>query len=213
MRTVKDPEVRTEEILDAAEHLFNTKGYLHTTVNDILRAVDIAKGTFYYYFPSKEEVMNAVVNRLVAAEIKRSQAIVEDNSLNALEKFAGILLSGGGENSEREAAIEMFNKPPNAQIHEKSFIETTRQLTPILAKVVQQGIEEGFFETEFPRENMQLLLITGQMMFDRDWFQSSEPEEMMRQVQAYCNLVETLLGTKGEAKGKPTAVILESVLG
>jgi AcrR family transcriptional regulator len=212
MRIVKDHEVRMEEILDAAEYLFNSKGYLHTTVNDILREVGIAKGTFYYYFPSKEALLDAVINRIVGIEIKRCQLIVNDARLSVLEKFAAVLLSGGQENRSREAAIEMFNRPSNAQMHEKSFIETTKQLTPLLEQVVRQGIEEGLFETEYPRENIELLLISGQMLFDRDWFRA-DPERMVRQVKAFCNLVEKLLGTKGKARGKPTEYILKSVLG
>jgi AcrR family transcriptional regulator len=62
MRVIKEPEERRNEILDTAETLFFTKGYGKTTVNDILQAIGIAKGTFYYYFKSKEEVMDAVLS-------------------------------------------------------------------------------------------------------------------------------------------------------
>lgn len=58
MRFSKKPDERKNEILDAAEMLFGTKGYSKTTNNDILNEVGIAKGTFYYYFQSKEEVMD-----------------------------------------------------------------------------------------------------------------------------------------------------------
>lgn len=65
MRLIKNPEERRNEILDAAEILFITKGYTKATVMDILQACNIAKGTFYYYFQSKEEVMNAIVMRFI----------------------------------------------------------------------------------------------------------------------------------------------------
>ena len=50
MKTVKDAELRRQEILMTARELFIKKGYDKTSVNDILKVVDIAKGTFYYYF-------------------------------------------------------------------------------------------------------------------------------------------------------------------
>ena len=78
MRVVKKPEVRKAEILDAAETLFYTKGYLHTTIIDILESVNIAKGTFYYYFPSKEDVMDAIVMRYIEREVERATAIAEE---------------------------------------------------------------------------------------------------------------------------------------
>ena len=50
---------RREEILDAAHTLFTTKGFQPTTMEDILRIVGIAKGTLYYHFPSKEQILKA----------------------------------------------------------------------------------------------------------------------------------------------------------
>lgn len=69
MRTVKEYEERRNEILDTAEKLFVSKGYMKTTVNDILREIGIAKGTFYHYFKSKEEVMDAIITRIVNADV------------------------------------------------------------------------------------------------------------------------------------------------
>ena len=57
MRTVKEPAIRKGEILDATEKLFIEKGYEAATINDILEAVQIAKGIFYYHFKSKEDVL------------------------------------------------------------------------------------------------------------------------------------------------------------
>ena len=54
MRTVKEAAVRRNEILDAAERLFGTKGFDQTSTNDLLAEVGIARGTLYYHFKSKE---------------------------------------------------------------------------------------------------------------------------------------------------------------
>ena len=69
MRIVKEAEERRNEILDAAERLFSGKGYNHTTINHILDEVQIAKGTFYYYFKSKEEVMDAIIDRVNSRDV------------------------------------------------------------------------------------------------------------------------------------------------
>ena len=78
MRISKKPEERKNEILDNAEKLFGTKGYSKTTINDILLAVGIAKGTFYYYFKSKEEVMDAIVMRFIDNGIENIKAIAKE---------------------------------------------------------------------------------------------------------------------------------------
>jgi len=63
----KPPEVRREELLDAAEKLFLEQGVAATSVDQIVEAADVAKGTFYLYFPSKEQLLAALQQRFVAS--------------------------------------------------------------------------------------------------------------------------------------------------
>ena len=63
MRIVKEATERKNEILDAAAVLFMKKGFDNTSTNDILEAVGIARGTLYHHFKSKEEVMDALIDR------------------------------------------------------------------------------------------------------------------------------------------------------
>lgn len=55
-RTVKKPEERRWELIHAATELFSEHGYEKTSVNDIIQKIGVAKGTFYHYFKSKEEI-------------------------------------------------------------------------------------------------------------------------------------------------------------
>ena len=64
MRVVKDAKERKNEILDVAERLFCTKGFDNTSTNDILKEIGIARGTLYYHFKSKEEILDAMIERL-----------------------------------------------------------------------------------------------------------------------------------------------------
>ena len=64
MRVVKEAEERRSEILDVAEKLFCTKGYDNTSTNDILNQVGIARGTLYYHFKSKEDILDGMIERL-----------------------------------------------------------------------------------------------------------------------------------------------------
>ena len=57
MRVVKEAEERRNEILDVAERLFGTKGFDNTSTNDILKEIGIARGTLYYHFKSKEDIL------------------------------------------------------------------------------------------------------------------------------------------------------------
>ena len=81
MRISKEHDVRRNEILDKAESLFEVKGYNKTTVNDILREVNIAKGTFYYYFKSKEEVLDAVIDRYLEIALEWAEDVKKRTDL------------------------------------------------------------------------------------------------------------------------------------
>ncbi|HAK72354.1 MAG TPA: TetR/AcrR family transcriptional regulator, partial [Sporomusaceae bacterium] len=62
-RTPQDPQIRITEILDTAEQLFSDKGYRGTTISDIAKTMGTAQGMLYYYFKSKEEILEALINR------------------------------------------------------------------------------------------------------------------------------------------------------
>ncbi|MHC1760908.1 MAG: TetR/AcrR family transcriptional regulator [Negativicutes bacterium] len=60
-RVNKEPEVRRAELLDAAQQLFSSVGYEKTMIVDITKKAGVAKGTFYYYFSTKEAVLEAIM--------------------------------------------------------------------------------------------------------------------------------------------------------
>ncbi len=195
MRILKEPEERKAEILDTAEILFNSKGYDKTTVNDILNEIGIAKGTFYYYFKSKEEVMDAIIMRIIDRGVKAAEVIAEDSKLTVQEKMLQILMSQGPESGKKEQVLEQLHQAENARMHQKSLVQTILKLTPILAKVIEQGIEEGLFFTPYPKESIECLLVSSEFLFDEGLFHW-EPEELMRKVNSFICMTERTLGAK-----------------
>jgi len=195
MRISKKPEERKSEILDAAEKLFASKGYSRATINDILHEVGIAKGTFYYHFQSKEEVMDAIVMRYIESGVEAAKAIAADPALTAQEKIFRIVTSGGSEEGGKERMIEQLHQIDNAQMHQKSLVETITRLAPVLTEIIEQGIEEGVFRTEYPRETVEFLLVSSQFLFDEGIFQW-EPEELAKKAIAFAAVMEKALGAE-----------------
>ncbi|WIV17522.1 TetR/AcrR family transcriptional regulator [Paenibacillus polygoni] len=195
MRVTKDPEDRRNEILDTAEQLFFTKGYSKTTVNDMLQAIGIAKGTFYYYFTSKEEVMDAVVMRFIETGVIAAKKIATNEELTVHEKLLQIIMAQKPNTPSKRQMIEEFHEPDNAQIHQKSLTETILQLTPILTEVIEQGIEQKLFSTPYPRESIEFLLSSSQFLFDEGIFKWT-PEEMVQKIQAFIYIMESTLGAE-----------------
>ncbi|GAB6550917.1 MULTISPECIES: TetR/AcrR family transcriptional regulator [Bacillus] len=196
MRIVKEYEERRKEILETAERLFITKGYTKTTVNDILKEIGIAKGTFYHYFKSKEEVMDEIIMRIIKDDVAKAKVIVSNPNIPVLEKLFRVLMEQSPKSGDvKDKMIEQFHQPNNAEMHQKSIVQSIIHLSPVLAEILEQGIDEGVFSTPYPQETIELLLSSAQVIFDEGLFEW-QPEEMMRRVKAYIKMMEVSVGAK-----------------
>ncbi|MEV0469188.1 TetR/AcrR family transcriptional regulator [Streptomyces prunicolor] len=70
-------EVRREKIIDTAAALFARQGYAATSINDLGRAVGLAKGALYYYIGSKENLLIEIQSRVLDPLLARAQQIAD----------------------------------------------------------------------------------------------------------------------------------------
>lgn len=87
MRVVKKPEERKAEMVAAASKLFAQQGFVRTSVAEIVTAVDVAKGLFYYYFTTKDDMVKAVVEGYCSYLGAQAQEIAQGEG-TADEKLA-----------------------------------------------------------------------------------------------------------------------------
>lgn len=179
-RVSKAPEERRLEIIETAERLFRELGFANCSVDLIIREIGVAKGTFYYYFKSKEDILGAIVDRAVDLLIEQASQVADEPSMTAMSKMA-LLLSNTqiGDESNR-ALAEMMHLPGNRALHELSNIQTVLRLSPVLARIVEQGNEEGVFATDRPLETVQFLLTGAQFLLDGGLFDFSADETRAR---------------------------------
>ncbi|MDR2976985.1 MAG: TetR/AcrR family transcriptional regulator [Streptococcaceae bacterium] len=191
----KTHDERKNEILDEAEKIFGRKGYEKATVNDILDAVGIGKGTFYYYFDSKEEVREAVIMRFVERFRVAAQEVADATNLDAHEKMK-IISIGLSQKVDPDAWIfDELHKVEISSMHQRSIIEMIIVLSPIMANVVRQGIAEGIYHTPYPDETVDLILVANQFLFDINVFRDGF-EEMEKTAKAFAYSLDLLLGAK-----------------
>jgi AcrR family transcriptional regulator len=195
MRIIKEPEVRKNEILDAAEQLFASRTYDAATVNDILAAVNIAKGTFYYYFKSKEAVLDAIVERRISRGIEAAWKIAQQAGPSVYEKFLGVIMAQKPQSHIQASFTNVLHESGNAKLHQKVLSETVVRLSPVLRALVEEGIQQGVFSTPYPKESAELLLTSGLVIFDDDFFQWTETETASH-ISAFLEAMERILGAK-----------------
>ena len=192
MRIVKKHDERRGEILDAAEKLFHSVGYEGCSVNDILKEVGIAKGTFYHYFKSKEEAMDAVIERNVEIIMERVRKVTEKEVDNPLEKLMGAFQAMRMEEMEEEGMLEDLHRPDNALLHQKSLSKIVDAMAPILQEIIEEGIEKGAWNCQYPLQYMQIYLAAALTLTDEGIFETDEENQQQLMV-ALISLLEKIL--------------------
>ncbi|EGG38043.1 TetR/AcrR family transcriptional regulator [Paenibacillus sp. HGF5] len=197
MRIVKKAEERKNEILDAADVLFGQKGFDGTSTNDILEKVGIARGTLYHHFKSKEDIMDALIDRYAVRLLDRAQAIALDKRIPVIERIIRVVMalniSDDGESSKE--IMEHIHKPQNALMHQKIHKVIINGVPPILTDIIREGIEQGLFSTPYPYECMEMVVIYANTVFDEDLVTMTDEERGQRVLAFVCN-VERLLGAE-----------------
>src|SRR5699024_12580456 len=98
---------------------------------------------------------------------------------------------------KKEKMIEELHEVSNEKMHQKSLIETIKQLAPILTRVIEQGIVEGVFETPYPRETVEVLLVSSGFIFDDGIFQWEEEEKIQTAKEFVYSMDTVIIDSKG----------------
>lgn len=195
MKTIKEGKVRKREILVAARELFVKKGYEQTSVNDILKIVDIAKGTFYYYFTSKQEVLAEIIIDIVEEGARKAQKILKDKSIPLVNRIMMAIMAQTPEFEGSDEIKEELHKVDNSKLERLYLKEMLKRMTSVLEEPVLEGIDQGIFHMEYPTECIESILLLGHMMFDCDIFEW-EMQAYPKKIQAFLCNAERMLGTK-----------------
>lgn len=158
MSDPKSTEERRNEIVEAARKLFLSKGYEATSTVDIMNAVGIAKGTLYYHFSSKEEILDALLSEMTDNMAKAAAPYGEDSKLSIPDRIIGVIKAINIEGSKDEKMIETIHLPQNALFHQKSHELTIEKISPVMLKIIKDGLTQGFFSTKHPASAVHMAL-------------------------------------------------------
>jgi AcrR family transcriptional regulator len=192
-RTVKKPEERRQEFVETAEALFLQKGYQDTSVSDIVGKLGVAHGLFYYYFNSKEDILDSIVDNLVI-ESRRRLKIIVDSDQSPLEKFHQFIQQMFILKKGKPYLIGYILRERHRLFYHKWIQRALEEITPLLTEIVKQGDAEGCFSTNHPQEAVEF--ICNGMRF----FLSSQVDLLGKGLQnkmlAAADLMERVLGAR-----------------
>ena len=191
MRVVKEAVERRNEILDVAERLFYTQGYDNTSTNDILAEIGIARGTLYYHFKSKEDILDGMIDRILDQIIRKAKSIALSETMPVLERLTKTVLAANVDTKTGDMILEQVHKPQNALMHAKMQEKLLSQLIPLFVKIVEDGISQNLMQTDYPEDTIQMLLLYSNSVFDESVDYSEDVKK--RKVFAFISNAEILL--------------------
>lgn len=138
----KTKEERRDEIIDTAGKLFEEKGYEQTQVQDIVNEIGVAKGLFYYYFKSKDEVMEELADRYADAIIDAVNKLI-DKDISTFDKINRIFQIFI-DSAEKKFGIFMgILNVKNGITHERIFFNVGKKMVPLVTELILSGNDNG----------------------------------------------------------------------
>ena len=138
----KTKEERRNEIIETAGKLFEEKGYEQTQVQDIVNEIGVAKGLFYYYFKSKDEVMEELADRYADAIIDAVNKLI-DKDISTFDKINRIFQIFI-DSAEKKFGIFMgIQNVKNGITHERIFFNVGKKMVPLVTELILSGNDNG----------------------------------------------------------------------
>ncbi len=199
----KDGDVRRRELLDAAIELFCEKGYDNTSVNDIINRVGVSKGAFYYYFASKEEVLETIGKEYNARAMEIAESIAADENLNAVQKLNAMVSQVAEYNSaydkEQMMFLKILSREENLKLIRTIFVNMIESAHRLYQRIIEQGVKEGLFRTSSPEETAELFIHMSMIMKSKLAQCILEPQGagvLERKLAFYEEVFERILGAE-----------------
>ena len=138
----KTKEERRNEIIETAGKLFEEKGYEQTQVQDIVNKIGVAKGLFYYYFKSKDEVMEELADRYADAIIDAVNKLIykDISTFDKINRIFQIFI----DSAEKKSGIFMgILNVKNGITHERIFFNVGKKMVPLVTELILSGNDNG----------------------------------------------------------------------
>lgn len=194
MRTRKNPVERRREFIDISMELFCSKGYEQTMVQDICRKAGVAKGTFFYYFATKEDVLKAIFeqwsNQFSGEFSRRAEA------LGAVPKLRLFLQMSARENAIEPLVDKLWEEQHNEMVRKLWQRVVMQSFDPLLCEILAKGNEEGAMHVVHVEESLQFFWSIVDAMWPYELKESATEENMTIRSGIASRLMEELLGIK-----------------
>lgn len=168
-----------EQILDALQYLLESKDIQTISVNEIAQTAGIGKGSIYYYFPSKDAILEALIERNYETPVKTAQNLAKQKNVSPFTRMAMIFQACRNSSAEflsRNADTMQNPAQDKLILHQKYLNHLVTELKPALTSIIEQGIETGEIHFDYPAALAEIALIVLAVKSDTTLIPSSDKE-------------------------------------
>ncbi|MBS4216129.1 MULTISPECIES: TetR/AcrR family transcriptional regulator [Neobacillus] len=160
-----------EKITEKSIRLFEEKGFSETSIQDIVDTLGVTKGTFYYYFSSKEELLMDIHLGYISEILSRQEQILGDESKSFKQKLFDIILMLISDIKIRGRAAKIFfremkNLSPE---HAALIVPKRDQFRLNTEELIQAGMKNGEFRPDL-NASIVSFAILGIVNWSYQWF-------------------------------------------
>ncbi|EJP6472339.1 TetR/AcrR family transcriptional regulator [Clostridium botulinum] len=189
VRISKDPEVRKQEILEAAMRLFYMKGYEATSMADIAKEINVVQGLCYRYFKSKQELFDIAMEQYAKECSEKFLTVICDDKKSLIERMDAMtkLMLNQENNSKYH---DFYHKAGNEMLHEQLMIKIAKYLIPYVKKELTKLAEKG----EIQIDNVEI--ITNFIMYGQIGVLGCENIPIDKRIKEIHKFINLVLGIK-----------------
>ena len=193
-RISKDPLIRMEEILDTAEALFFEHGYHETMVSDIVKKIGVAQGTFYYYFKSKEEILDALIGRQISKLTTQLESIVFSDTIIPPRKIELVLSIVFDTIHYKDGLLfDYLHNDRHLHLMDKLARQGKSFVAPQLMKIIEEGERLQYFKITHGKVALDFIMAIFDCTLD-SLYEKSPAEVLRYQFEMAEALIQRTLG-------------------
>ncbi len=178
-------------ILDALQTLLEKKDMKTISVQEIARTAGIGKGSIYYYFSSKDNILEALIERSYKKPLELAINLTAQKDIPAFTRMAMLFQACRTSSAEflRQGKSSTMTGAEKALLHQTYINYLVTELKPVLTSIIKQGIQTGDIEFDHPAALAEIVLIVLTLKLDNTIVPASE-EEIAQTIRGLISLLE-----------------------
>ncbi len=174
-----------DQILDALQNLMESRNIQSISVSEIAQTAGMGKGSIYYYFPSKDAILDALIERNYEKPLETAKTLAGQTEISPFTRMAMIFQACRSSSTEflrQEEPVSLTSAQEHAFIHQKYMAHLISELKPVLTEIIRQGIDNGEIHFDRPAALAEIVLIVLTVKLDNTLVPSSREgiEDVMR---------------------------------